>query len=1430
MITSIIRFSIHNKLITGLLLLGFVAWGAWNVTQLPIDALPDVTNNQVIVITNAPDLATQEVEQFITYPLELQLKNMPDLVEMRSISRSGLSVLTVVFKDAVPTNIARQAVTERLKLAEADIPSNYGTPEIQPPTTGLGEIFQYTLEVDSAHREQYDLTELRTIEDWIIRRQLLGVPGVVEVSSFGGKLKQYEVAVDPARLASMDLSVLDVYDALAANNANTGGSYIETGPNVYFIRGEGLLHTLDDIGNVAVKATNGVPVRIKDVGEVRFGYAPRFGAMMRNGEGEVVGGVVLMMKEENANRVIARVKDRMAQIEPTLPEGVHVNVFVDRSKLVGRAIGTVEHNLLMGALIVVLVLVFMLGDWRAGLLVASVIPLSMLFAVSMMNAFGVSANLMSMGALDFGLIVDGAVIVVESLLFLLHQRFLNTSLDHASMDREVEESSARIMRSAVFGQVIILIVYVPIFALIGIEGKMFKPMALTVSFAIIGALLLSLTYVPLMSSLFLSKHVRAHTGWSSRFIARSQKIYRPLLERALRWPRTIIASSLLLLLGAWLLFDRLGGEFIPELDEGDMAANYTIRQGSGLNETTLIGQKLERIIKSFPEVEQVVSKIGTSEVPTDPMPLESADLLIILKERKDWTTTDDKEQLIEMMNDSISAIPGVNVAFEQPIQMRFNELIAGVKSDIAIKLYGEDLDVLYRKGNELASLIRDIPGAVDIRVEQVVGMPQLLVKYDHTRLAQFGLSVATANRILNTALAGGKAGVVYEGERVFDLVVRLDGYRDADIEKVRNIRVPLPNGTQVPLSEVATISFKSAPSQISRDDGERRLVVEVNTRGRDIQSVADDIRARVHDKLKLPAGYYTEYGGTFQNLQEAKGRLLIAVPVALLLIFILLFLSFGSVRDALVIFSAIPLAAVGGVLALWQRDMPFSISAGIGFIALFGVAVLNGIVLISYFNREDEEGDLDIVQRIMKGTQERLRPVLATALVASLGFLPMAMSTSAGSEVQRPLATVVIGGLITSTLLTLFVLPVLYKLFGRRRNRSTLKPTVLTILLLLLAGSNLRAQNTLTLEQAVQLALQQHPTVLAANGMVEREKVLKGTVFTLDPLNVQYQGGEINGHVNDYNLSFGTGIPAPTTIARRARLQQQRIGFAESKAQFTEAQVKREVSNAYIALQHAREQTVALAALDSIYRDFAVFAERRYTLGATGQVESLSARARWEQVELDRQQAEADVLSAEARLRQWTGGSSGTTDRFALLPSPALDTALIAADPELRTLAAQVAVSQAEWKLQRASWAPSIQFGVFDQSLDQVAPFWGYTVGISLPLLKTGRTSIARAAGIDARIAEDQRLAAERSARADLQAATSDYLQGQRQYNFYNEQGRSLSEALLNSASRSYQAGDIGYLEYISTLDQAYRLRTGALTALRDLDRAIIQLNFLTGR
>jgi cobalt-zinc-cadmium resistance protein CzcA len=1044
MLDKIIHYSIKNKLIIGLFTMALIAWGGYSLTQLPIDAVPDITNNQVQIITSAPSQSALDIERLVTFPVEQTMATIPDIQEIRSFSRFGLSVVTIVFHDNVDVYWARQQVNERLTVAAGQIPPGVGTPEMAPVTTGLGEIYQYIVRPEKGYEDKFDAMELRSIQDWIVRRQLLGTPGVADVASFGGFLKQYEIALDPDKLRSYNIGIADVFTALEKNNQNTGGAYIDKKPNAYFIRSEGLINSVDDIGKIVIKNTEaGIPILIRNVADVRFGFANRYGAMTYNNEGEVVGAITMMLKGENSSAVVNRVKEKMEQIKKTLPEGVTIEAFLDRSALVSRAVGTVEKNLIEGALIVIFVLVLFLGNLRAGLVVASVIPLSMLFAVSLMQVFGVSGNLMSLGAIDFGLIVDGAVIIVESTMHHLGASKI-LKLDQQQMDEKVQYSSSRMMNSAAFGQIIILIVYLPILALVGIEGKMFKPMAQTVSFAILGAFLLSLTYVPMMSALFLSKNTVHKRNFSDRMMDFFHRMYEPVINGALKHKFIVVIASVVVFIVSLIFFLRMGGEFLPTLEEGDFAVETRVLTGSSLSYTVEATTKAaEVLLREFPdEVKEVVGKIGSSEIPTDPMPIEACDMMVILKDKSEWKKATGREELAEKMGEALEDIPGVTFGFQQPIQMRFNELMTGVRQDVAVKIFGEDLTVLTDLSQQVAKIVGTVQGARDLYVEEVTGLPQIVININRDEVAKYGLNIEDINQAINTAFAGQAAGLVFEGERRYDLAVRLSLQSRQNIEDVRNLFISSPKGDQIPLKQLAEIDFKMGPNQIQREDAKRRIIVGFNVRGRDVASIVKELQQKITNEVDFPPGYFPTYGGQFENLKEAQARLSIAVPVALLLILLLLFFTFGSMKQSILIFTAIPMSAIGGVFALLLRGMPFSVSAGIGFIALFGVAVLNGIVLVAEFNRLKKDGLTDLLQIVHKGTRVRLRPVLMTAAVASLGFLPMALATSAGAEVQKPLATVVIGGLISSTLLTLIVLPCLYiyfeKIGSKRINASSI--------------------------------------------------------------------------------------------------------------------------------------------------------------------------------------------------------------------------------------------------------------------------------------------------------------------------------------------------------------------------------------------------------
>lgn len=1029
MLNKIILFSIKNKFIIGVFTLALVVWGIWSATRLPIDAVPDITNNQVQVITSSPSFATQEVEQFITMPIEQSLANIPGVEEMRSISRFGLSVVTIVFEEKVDIYFARQLVLEKLKEAEEIIPEGKGKPELAPVSTGLGEVYQYVLHPTKEAESKYSEMDLRTMQDWIVARQLYGTKGVAEVNSFGGKLKQYEVAVDPNRLKAMNVTLPELFTALQDNNENTGGAYIDKQPNSYFIRGVGMVKSIEDIGKIPVRNNpNGIPILVRDVTNIQIRSAVRYGALTWNGEREAVGGIVMMLKGENSNQVVKNIKERIETIQKSLPKDVVIEAYSDRTELVSKAITTVEKNLAEGALIVVLVLVMFLGNFRAGLIVASAIPLSLLFALGMMNLFGVSANLMSLGAIDFGLIVDGSVIIVEATLFRLAMVNKGMKLTQKQMDEEVFIASSKIRTSAAFGEIIILIVYLPILTLTGIEGKMFGPMAQTVAFAILGALILSMTYIPMMSALFLSKNFTHKRNLSDKLIDKLHSLYEPLLEKALKLKKVLIAVTIGIFALSVFLFSRMGGEFIPQLKEGDFAFHCILPQGSSLSQSIETSMLASRIIKSFPEVESVVGKTGSAEIPTDPMPPEATDIIIKLKPIKEWQSGLTYEELADKMMKELEVIPGVFFEASQPIQMRFNELMTGVRQDVAVKIYGENLDSLSQIAPRVNSILQTIYGISEPQVERTTGLPQIVIDYNRDRMANYNVSVKDINGIISTAFAGQATSRIYEDERRFDLVVRLDSAYRTSIDDVKNVFVPTKSGIQIPLSQLADISYKDGPAQISREDGKRKIVIGFNVTDRDVKSVVEEVQQKINSKPDLlPTGYYITYGGQFENLEKATNRLLIVVPLSLAVIFVLLFFTFHSIKQAVLIFTAIPMAAIGGIFSLYLRDMPFSISAGVGFIALFGVAVLNGIVLMGTFNQLEKDGEKNVRKRVTEATYMRLRPVLMTAAVASLGFLPMAISTGAGAEVQKPLATVVIGGLITATFLTLFVIPSLYE-------------------------------------------------------------------------------------------------------------------------------------------------------------------------------------------------------------------------------------------------------------------------------------------------------------------------------------------------------------------------------------------------------------------
>ncbi|HEU4575678.1 MAG TPA: CusA/CzcA family heavy metal efflux RND transporter [Chitinophagaceae bacterium] len=1451
MLNHIIRFSIRNKLIIGLLILGLIGWGAYSFTKLPIDAVPDITNNQVQVITVSPSLAAPEVERLITFPVEQSMANIPGITEIRSFSRFGLSLVTIVFNDATDVYWARQQVAERLQQVKAQIPADAGNPEMGPVTTGLGEIFQYAVKPKKGYEGKYTAEDLRTIQDWIVRRQLLGTKGVADVSSFGGCLKQYEVAVNSAKLKSMNVTIADVYNALQRNNQNTGGTYIEKGPNVLFIRSEGLLKTREEIGKVFVKHTStGIPLYIQDVAEVRIGHAVRYGAMCFNDEGEVAGAVVMMLKGGNSSEVIKNVKERITQIEKTLPEGVAIEPFLDRTKMVNNAISTVEKNLLEGALIVIFILVVFLGNMRAGLIVASVIPLAMLFAVIMMNTFGVSGNLMSLGALDFGLIVDGAVIIVEAVMHRLYQSRQFTTINaltQEEMNREVEQTAGKMMNSAVFGQIIILIVYLPILSLVGIEGKMFRPMAQTVSFALIGAFVLSLTYVPMITSLVLSKKMHHRVSWSDKMMLQLQNWYQPVLQKALRFPKVIVGIASLLFLGAAFLLTTLGGEFIPKLEEGDFAVDTRLLTGSSLSETVDMTQKTAGILlKKFPEVEKVVTKIGSGEIPTDPMPVDASDMMVILKDKSQWTSASSFDDLANKMSKALEDVPGVTVGFQYPVQMRFNELMTGARQDVVCKIFGEDLDTLAAYSKRLGEVVGTVKGARDLYVETVTGLPQIVIHYNREAMSRYRLNVTDVNQVIRTAFAGESAGLIYENERRFDLVVRLDNQSRKNLDDVKNLLIETPQGMQIPLYEVADVDIKEGPNQIQREDAKRRIMVGFNVRGRDVQTVVNELSKKVETQIKFPPGYYVTYGGQFQNLVEAKQRLTVAVPVALLLIFIMLYFAFGKLKYGVLIFSAIPLSAVGGVLALWLRSMPFSISAGVGFIALFGVAVLNGIVLITEFNRLKSQGLHDVKMIIMEGTKVRLRPVLMTASVASLGFLPMALSHGAGAEVQRPLATVVIGGLLTATLLTLLVLPVLYMWFersvGKRRN-----PVVAVFLAFLILPGILQAQpaqdKKMTLESLLQIADMGNISLQAARKEAEYWKTLQSGVFDPAKTQVGLELGNINSLHTDTRFMLGQTFNLPVVYKRQREFYKAQEESQQAFTAWKKNELKQELETVFYQLVDLLERKKLLLQLDSVYGRFAQAAALRLKAGESNVLEKDMALSQQQQIALQQQQAAADIRILQYQL-QWLLHSQDVilpdyqdAKRTFLLP----DNSGLQQHPLLKYKQQQLLAANAQTGIEKARLSPDITLGYSNLSItgyqtsDGVTQkyfgpgdrFHIYSLTLGIPVFAKATKAKIRASQVAGQIADLNVTAIQELLKVQYAQLLEEFVKQEQQVSYYEKTGLDQAALMIKNAGMAFEKGEISYLEWTVLMNNAVTIRLHYLDAVRQFNITSIKLSYL---
>jgi len=1421
--------------------LALIVWGVWSATKLPIDAVPDITNNQVQIITNAPTLASQEVEQLITYPIEQSIANLPDLEEVRSISRFGLSVITVVFKDNVDIYFARQLINERLKDAEEQIPQEMGKPELAPLSTGLGQIYEYIIHHRKGSENKYNASDLRTMQDWIVARQLYGTPGIAEVNSFGGMMKQYEVAVDPDRLKALNVTIPEIFTALQKNNQNTGGAYIEKKPNAFFIRGIGLVTSLDDIGKIVVKNLNGIPVLVRDVANVRFGHSVRYGAMSRNGQGEVVGGIVMMLKGANSAEVVASVKAKMETIKKSIPTDVEIEPYIDRTSLVDRAISTVERNLVEGALIVILVLVLFLGNLRAGLIVASAIPLALLFALALMNVFDVSANLMSLGAIDFGLIVDGAVIIVEATLHHIAVSRKNQVLTQKEMDEEVYQSASKIRSSAAFGEIIILIVYIPILTLQGIEGKMFRPMAETVGFAILGALILSLTYIPMMSALFLSKKIKHKVTLSDRMMSFVQRMYKPVLNAAIRTKYIVVAIAGTLTILTIVIFSRMGGEFIPQLEEGDYAFVFFMPQGTSLSQSIETSMQASRILKQFPEVKQVIGRTGAAEIPTDPMPPEATDIIVVLKDKDEWTTSQDYNELALMMQEKLEAIPGAVSEATQPIQMRFNELMTGVKQDVAIKIFGENIDTLVAIAPRVASIIQSVDGVTEPQIERLQGLPQITITYDRSRIASYGLNIEDVNTVISTAFAGQKAGVVFENERKFDLVVRLDSTHRSSIEDVANLYIPTNNGAQISLSQVATVAFKEGPAQISREDAKRRLVIGFNVKGKDVQSVVNDIQSKLAS-FKLPTGYYFTYGGTFENLEAASARLRIAVPGALLLIFMLLYFTFHSVKQATLIFTAIPMSAIGGVFALLLRGMPFSISAGVGFIALFGVAVLNGIVLIGTFNQLEKEGWDDVIARVKEGTKIRLRPVLMTAAVASLGFLPMAISTGPGAEVQKPLATVVIGGLITATLLTLVVLPLLYIIFNK--SKMTVHkaiPKVVTILIAFVCSQSLHAQNIntgnrISFNAAFDTALRNNLQLRSSDIQIQRSRTMQGTWLDIPRTGVFAENEDINPQdpKGILKIGFSQSIEWLGVYKARRNLLQQQVKSVEISKQIRALEIKRDVHTTYYTLWYLQSKQLLWQRLDSIYTSLAKAAVLRVKTGESAGLDSISAMARGNETTVQLNLLVRDIQVQQENLKRLLNTTSAYLPELIMMQrvEVSLLDSTINNHPQLQLQQQNISIAQAELNVQQQGRKPSFEGRFFSQRLYGVSnPYSGFSVSVGIPLFGSNAyKNRVKAAQLEQSYQQSVLDYERLTLVTNYNQSYQQLLKDKDLLRYYESKGLAQAEAIIKSSNLAYRGGEINFAELSQYLSQAIDIQKNFLDVLNQYNQSAIQLNYFLNR
>lgn len=1434
MLRSVIEFSLKNKMLILLFISSLLFFGLYSLSNIPIGAVPDVTNNQVQVISTTRDLSTEDVEKFLTYPVELEMSNLPGVKEIRSISKFGLSVVTVVFEDDMGTYLPRQLISEKINKLSIQMPYGLSVPFMGPISTGLGEIYQYTLDVTPEYKSSYSVEQLRSIQDWIVKRQLSGISGVVEVNTWGGYLKTFEIALNPHQLKAMSVNIQEVYKAVKDNNGIAGGGYIEKNQESYFIRADGLAKSKKDLENIVIKTKDGVPIYVRDVAVVNVGHATRFGAITGNGEGEKVLGQVMMLKGANSKKVISAVEQRVSEIQTTLPPGIYINPLLSRTELINKTTFTVSENLILGFLIVLFVVIILLGNVRSGLIVASVIPLTLFFALSMMYIFNIDANLMSLGAIDFGIIIDGAVIIVEYLTYLIshnrsHLLGLNMAEKNEFRDNLILKGSSKMMHSAVFGQIIIMIVFIPILTLSGIEGKMFRPMGLTFCFALFGAMILCFTYVPVMASLFLKENAQT-LPWGIKLIDRLKVKYTSLLHICLNNPKRVLGIVILLLGMSIFIFSRMGGEFVPTLDEGDFVIQPILKTGMSLSSTVQMTTRIEKILKKFPEVKQVVSRIGAAEVPTDPMSMEESDIIITLIDKSKWTSAETKDALADVFKSAIMhEIPNIEIEFTQPIEMRFNELISGARSDLVIKIFGEDLKVLYSKAAEIEKMISNIPGAEDITIEKIDGLPQLSVIFDRVKMDRYGININDVNEIIEIGFAGKTVGLLNEGERQFDIKIRYaEDFRTHE-KHIEQSLVTLPNGTQVPLGTFAQIKQIEGPAKISRDNTKRRVVIGVNIRGRDLQSVVDDVQKTVDSGITLANGYYIRYGGQFENLNHAKQRLMIAVPIALVLIFVMLYFAFRSFKDSFLIFSAIPLSAIGGIMGLYVRDMPFSISAGVGFIALFGIAVLNGIVLIEHFTELKSRTSSTIKEFVIEGATNRLRPVLLTAIAATFGFLPMAISTSAGAEIQRPLATVVIGGLISSTLLTLIVLPILYMLVNKIKLNHT---KIVSIVMTIFVGHTLNGQNAhvLPLESAILLAQNQSIDIMTTEGAYRKENALIDAVSVVANYDFYYAYDFNNINENGqplHVLGSRHTFKLPSVHASKKAAKMADANVYKSKKDVVIYDLAYDMTNRYQVLAYLRAKKDLLMQLDSIYaQHYNALAVKKH-FGASTKIDLLNYQQKSQELKYEINNLDNEVKMELHNIKNMTNAPMAEifTEPFVQLKVTIQDTLMT---PLIHYQDAQILASQKKLEAQYKESLPEFNVSIFGGigSFSQSKFYPGIELGISIPLSKKHLKASTNALSIEIETQRYQQVLMKYLLNNQKKLLLEDIQRSNDNIDYFENTVLKSSDALLDSANEALQLGEINYTDFLLVSGSALEKRIKFIDMVYNHNLKIISYQF----